>query len=209
MSMNYGKYVAFINGVVDNTIEYGLEYENFYLALFFAKIFLDYKTVYESEDGVVDIYKEWDELSKLNLKVDKNGETKEISLTDFVILDELFDFCTLDDNIIIHCYNKMEAPISIRQYDEMVSVIDKKLDNYYAQQANITPLNTSLSELVDVVTGYITNMENSFANVDMNSVIPVITELNKNIKNIDKKKLAKSLAVNAHKDNKAGESIEQ
>ena len=198
MSMNYGKYVAFINGVVDNTIEYGLEYENFYLALFFAKIFLDYKTVYESEDGVVDIYKEWDELSKLNLKVDKNGEIKEISLTDFVILDELFDFCTL-----------MEAPISIRQYGEMVSVIDKKLDNYYAQQANITPLNNSLSELVDVVTGYITNLENSFANVDMNSVIPVITELNKNIKNIDKKKLAKSLAVNAHKDNKAGESIEQ
>lgn len=198
MSMNYGKYVAFINGVVQNTIEYGLEYENFYLALFFAKIFLDYKTVYESEDGVVDIYKEWDELSKLNLKVDKNGEIKEISLTDFVILDELFDFCTL-----------MEAPISIRQYGEMASVIDKKLDNYYAQQANITPLNNSLSELVDVVTGYITNLENSFANVDMNSVIPVITELNKNIKNIDKKKLAKSLAVNAHKDNKAGESIEQ
>ncbi|MDE6150170.1 MAG: hypothetical protein K2F81_08825 [Ruminococcus sp.] len=182
--ITYDKYVSFINGVVENTISDGIEYKNFYLALMFAIVFMDYKIVNIDKNGNIDIVKEWDNLDSIKFKCG-NDQT---SLTDFILSDY---FSTI-----------IELPIQVTVYSDMVRVINEKLDHYYTSQANITPLNTSFSILIDTITDFINNMKNQFKGVDMANLVPVMTDLTKNIKDIDKKAFAETLANRIHDENK-------
>lgn len=182
--ITYDKYVSFINGVVENTISDGIEYKNFYLALMFAIVFMNYEIVNIDENGKIDIVKEWENLDSIKFKCG-NVQT---SLTDFIISD--------------YFSTNIELPIQVTVYSDMVRVINEKLDHYYNSQANITPLNTSFSILIDTITDFINNMENQFKGVDMANLAPIMTDLTKNIKDIDKKAFAETLANRIHNENK-------
>lgn len=181
--ITYDKYVSFINGVVENTISDGIEYKNFYLALMFAIVFMNYEIVNIDENGKIDIVKEWNNLNSIKFKCG-NVQT---SLTDFIISD--------------YFSTNIELPIQVTVYSDMVRVINEKLDHYYNSQANITPLNTSFSILIDTITDFINNMENQFKGVDMANLAPIMTDLTKNIKDIDKKAFAETLANRIHNEN--------
>lgn len=184
MKITYDKYVSFINQVVENTIADGLEYKNFYLALMFALLFTDYEIVNENDKGNIDIVKEWESLGSIKFN---SKEGKEISLTDFVC-SQFYD-------------TSVEIPININVYYNMVNVINSKLDNYYQAQVNITPLHTSLSILLDTITEYVTSMENKFNNADLTNIVPLLTDLTKDIKNMDKKAFSETLANRIHENN--------
>lgn len=183
-NITYDKYVSFINGVVDNTISDGIEYKNFHLALMFAIVFMNYEIVNIDENGKIDIVKEWNNLNSIKFKCG-NVQT---SLTDFIISD--------------YFSTNIELPIKVTAYSDMVRVINQKLEHYYTSQSNITPLNTSLSILIDTITDFINNMENQFKGVDMANLAPIMTDLTKSIKDIDKKAFAETLANHIHNENK-------
>ena len=174
-NFTYTDYLTFVNYVVDNTLSWGAEYQNFFTALAIAQIFFEYQISYD-ENGDFDFNKAWSDIRNYNY------EGTRYDLYKFVCDNP-------DDRDII--------PIDQYLYTDMVEQISNKL--WEATQKN--PIRDAIAECITTINNYLVSAEDKLKDIDMPSALATLTQFTDMLTNEDNKKAVISeIAKTVHKE---------
>ena len=145
--INYDQNVAFINTVVQNTVQSGgYEYKRFWATLAFAMIFMNYKPTHfkKSEDGekdVILINEEWSEIRGIDVL--NAGFDPAIVTEMYKIIDKKLDKIFNKSDIEIAATNLMES------ITDFVNEMNEKFKNedIKSQMEQLSALSAKLKDM--------------------------------------------------------------
>lgn len=189
-------YLTFINAVVEKTIENGIEYKNFYLALFAANMFYDYEPETD-ESGNFNLNDVWNDLRHFKGIKDEDGNdiVEDENGIDIYFVFENLDMISEADNA--DAFVKKIIPIDFYIFKEMVDTINTKVDHWN----NRDTVKEAVTNLMNKISDYVDNMESKFDGVDIEETAKRVEKYADAIKNNDFKQTARELAKVIHAEN--------
>lgn len=189
-------YLTFINAVVDETIKNGVEYKQFYITLTAASMFYSYEPEVD-EDGSFNMNDVWNYLH----------DFKDIKTEDNIkIFPGDLDLYKLFRNTIFLSSEQIDVldailPIDISIFEEMLDVIDEKIEMY----KNKDETKESVTRLINSIVEFVDNTKDAFEGVDLKEITNKMDTFSKTMKENDFGVVANELATIIHNENKTDE----